>query len=266
MFLQTTMIHHYISSFFLVLVLSTQAFAEDKEIANLFINKNVTGTMVISSLKNSQTFIHNDSRAEHRFTVASTFKILNTLIALEEKIISDKNDVFKWNGDVHSIPNWNSNQTLESAFKVSCVWCFQELARSIGSKKYQNYLDSFSYGKLYEPFTIDTFWLDGSLKISAIEQIEFLKKVYQRTLSFHGSSYEVLSQIMLVEKTLAYTLHAKSGLAVNKEPKIGWYVGYIELFNDTWFFAINIDVIDDKFLPLRSLLIYEALKIKGIIK
>ena len=255
-----------ISSLFFILLFSVQALAEDQDISKLFAHENVVGTIVISSLQSGEIFIYNDLRADHRFTTASTFKILNTLISLEERTITGKDDVFKWNGHIYSISDWNCDQTLESAFKVSCVWCFQKLARRVGIEKYRSYLQKSSYGELHEPFNVETFWLDGSLQISAMEQVEFFKKVYQRTLPFSASSYETLRQIMLVEKTPAFSIRAKTGLAGRSEPKIGWYVGYIETSNDVWFFATNMDVYTDKDLSLRLKLTREALQIKGVIK
>ena len=124
--------HLYFISLFAI---SSASFrnAEDLAISKLFTQKGVDGTVVISSLKSGQTFIHNDARANQRFSPASTFKVMNTLIALEEKAIVGKDDVFKWDGHVYDLPNWNRDQTLASAFKVSCVWCYQELARRIGA-------------------------------------------------------------------------------------------------------------------------------------
>lgn len=243
---------------------SVQAVAEDQAITKLFAQHGVNGTIVISSLRSEQTFIHNDSRANRKFTAASTFKILNTLIALEEKKISGKDDAFKWDGHTYPISNWNHDQTLESAFKVSCVWCFQELARKIGANKYRSYLRKSTYGKLHEPFMETTFWLDGSLEISAMEQVEFLKKVYRRSLPFSASSYETLRQIMVVERAPTLTIRAKTGVAGNSKPKTGWYVGYVETAKDVWFFALNLDIRDEKDIPLRLTLTREALETKRI--
>lgn len=238
--------------------------AEDRAIAELFAQRDIIGTMVVSSLRGGQTFIHNDLRANHRFPAASTFKILNTLIALEEKAISGKDDMFNWDGHIYAIPDWNRDQTLESAFKVSCVWCFQELARKVGAEKYRNYIRNSAYGELREPFEASTFWLDGSLEISAMEQVEFLKKVYQHSLPFSMASYETLRDIMLAEQTPVFTLRAKTGLAGNPKPQIGWYVGYVETNNNVWFFATNLEIRDEKDLPLRLKLTREALQAKGV--
>lgn len=222
--------------------------------------------MVISSLRDGKTFIHNNFRANQRFSAASTFKILNTLIALEEKAISGKDDVLKWNGHVDDVPDWNRDQTLEDAFKVSCVWCFQELARRVGAEKYRKYVRESAYGALREPFEETTFWLDGSLQVSAMEQVNFLEKVYRRALPFSLSSYETLQHIMLVEQTPTFTMWAKTGWATRENPSTGWYVGYVETSGEVWFFATNIDVHDEKDLPLRQKLTRAALQAKGIME
>ncbi|GHT93623.1 beta-lactamase [Betaproteobacteria bacterium] len=222
--------------------------------------------MVIASLHTGKTFIHNDLRANQRFPPASTFKILNTLIALEEKAISGKDDLLKWDGHIGNVSDWNRDQTLERAFKVSCVWCFQELARRVGAEKYRTDVRDFAYGVLREPFAETTFWLDGSLRISAMEQVNFLEKVYRRALPFGISSYETLQQIMLVEKTPTFAMWAKTGWATQENPPTGWYVGYVETRGDVWFFATNIAVRDEKDLPLRQKLTRDALQAKGIME
>ena len=251
---------------FLALLLSAPADAEDQSLARLFAKQGIDGTIVISSLHNGNTFIHNDPRANERLPAASTFKILNTLISLEEKAISGKDDVLQWDGHIYGLLDWNRDQTLESAFKVSCVWCFQELARRVGAERYRNYLRKSVYGELREPFEETTFWLDGSLAISAIEQVNFLKKVYLRTLPFSASSYETLRQIMLVEKTPTSTTWAKTGWATRVKPQVGWYVGYVETLKDVWFFATNIDTRNEMDLPLRQKLTQETLRVKGVIE
>ena len=252
--------------FALALICPLPALAEDPELARLFSEQGVEGTIVLSSLRGGETLIHNEPRANQQFSPASTFKILNTLISLEEKVISGKDDVLKWDGQIHDMPDWNHDQTLESAFKVSCVWCFQELARRVGAEKYRMYLHEYAYGELREPFEVTTFWLDGSLTISAIEQVESLRKVYLGAPQFSASSYETLRAIMLVEQAPTFTMWAKTGWATRQDPQVGWYVGYVETPEDVWFFATYIDIRDEKDLPLRVKLTREALKIKGIIE
>ena len=247
------------------LLWSMPALAEDPALAELFSQQGVQGTIVMSSLNGGKTFIHNDLRAGQRFSPASTFKIPNTLIALEEKALAGKDAIFKWDGHLHDVATWNHDQTLTSAFQVSCVWCFQELARRVGAEKYQQYLRDLNYGEWREPFVATTFWLDGSLQISALEQVNFLRRVYRRELPFSDPAYETLKHIMLVEQGNTYTLWAKTGWAARVTPPVGWYVGYVETPTDVWVFATNIELRDEKDLERRQKLTRSALQVKGVI-
>lgn len=249
----------------LLICFATSAAAEDPELAKLFAERGAEGTLVITSLNTQRRFTHSDARAMEPVSPASTFKIFNTLIALQENAVSPSGTAFTWDGHVHEFAAWNRDQTLESAFQRSCVWCYQALARRVGADTYHDYLNKAQYGELHAPFGLTTFWLDGSLKISAAGQIEFLRKVYTRTLPFRDSAYETLRQIMLVEQTPTYALWAKTGWAAWVEPQIGWYVGYIETGDDVWFFALNIDVRNKSDLPLRQALVRAALTAKGIL-
>ncbi|NTW83395.1 MAG: class D beta-lactamase [Chlorobiaceae bacterium] len=240
--------------------------AEDRDIAALFSRNSVAGTMVIRSLRSGKNYVHNEGRAKCRVSPASTFKIFNSLILLQEHAVTLDENLLKWNGTHYDYPDWNRDQTLESAFRVSCVWYYQELARRIGTAKYLKYLTGTGYGRLSEQFDASSFWLDGSLVISPVEQLEFLKNVYLRKLPFSSSAYDKLADIMVSDKGPGYTVRAKTGWAARAEPQIGWYVGYVETAGDVWFFATNIDIRSDDDLPLRKKLVFEALKIKNIIR
>lgn len=253
-------------SVLIALVFSTQAGAEERGLAELFAAEGVDGTIVIASLKAGTTFVHNDARAQRRYPAASTFKIPNTLIAIEEKAVAGADSVFRWDGQKYAVPEWNRDQTLESAFKISCVWCYQQLAERIGEETYRTVLRNIRYGELREPFSLTTFWLDGGLQISAEEQIDFLKQVYNRALPFSPNGYDTLRQIMLKEQTPAYSLWAKTGWAARTEPQVGWYVGYVETRQDVWFFATNLRIRTREDLPLRQQLTHNALVEKGVIQ
>jgi beta-lactamase class D len=220
---------------------------------------------LIESTKTGKRFVHNDTRMHQAFAVASTFKVFNTLIALEEGVIAGANAVIPWDGIRYEIAAWNKDQTLESAFKVSCVWCYQALARRVGASKYPAYLHQAKYGQLSEPFDGAQFWLDGSLTISAEQQVAFLKQLVKRSLPYRESSYDILKTIMLEEATPGYRLYAKTGWAACTTPGIGWYVGYVETAGDTWLFALNLDSRSTADLPLRKQIAMNALQIKGIL-
>lgn len=248
-----------------LLLVPSCALADDQDLAKVFARHEAEGTMVISSLDGRDTFMHDSGRASRRYPAASTFKILNTLVALEEGAVSGKDEVIVWDGRHYDFPDWNRDQTLESAFRVSCVWYYQELARRVGAATYRDYLRRCSYGNLGEPFDVATFWLDGSLTISAVEQVEFLRRLVNRTLPFGPRACETLREIMILEHSPRFTLRAKSGWAARGKPGTGWYVGWVETGGKVWLFAMNIDILEAKGLALRQQLTREALKSKGIV-
>jgi beta-lactamase class D len=245
-------------------VFASPARSEDKDLAKLFADKCITGTIILSDLSGAKTYISDEHRANKAFVPASTFKILNTLIALEENVVSEK-DIIKWDGKDKGLKAWNHDQTLESAFNTSCVWYYQELARRIGTARYKAYLKKVGYGTGLPTPELTTFWLDGDLKISAVEQVEFIKKIYRREFPFKHGSYEILKRVMEIEKTPAYTLRAKTGWGQRVTPQIGWFVGYVEAGDQVWFFATNLEIKKPEDARLRQQITLEALKLKGII-
>jgi len=235
-------------------------YAEDKDLKNIFDKSKINGTLVISSLNSEKNYIYNNSRALTRFIPASTFKIPNTLISLEEGVIKDENEIIKWDGKIRSYDIWNKDQTLQSAISFSCVWCYQKFAKEIGNDKYLDYLKKIHYGNEKTGLDISTFWLEGDIKISAFEQIDFLKRLYKNDLPFNQKNIDITKKILTVENTNNYVMKVKSGWS----GKIGWYIGYVETKNDIWFFALNGDISKEE-LKYRKQIVMESLKIKNII-
>ena len=245
--------------FFLIL-LSINLFAWDKEVEEVFKKYKVEGTIVIESLNKKKIHIYNDKRASELFSPASTFKIPHSLIALNEGIVK-KDSVIVWDKKIREYESWNKDQILLTAFKSSCVWCYQEFASKIGVEKYKKYLKELNYGNKKIGDDVTRFWLDESLEITTFEQIKFLKRFYTNNLPFKIEDINLLKEIMIDEKNENYTIRAKTGW----EWKYGWYVGFVETKDDVWFFATNIDTKSKDDLPKRKAITLEALKIKGII-
>jgi len=234
--------------------------ADDSDLRNIFSKTKLNGTIVISSLNGDETYIYNNTRSIKRFIPASTFKIPNTLISLEERVIKDEFEIIKWDGKVRSYTPWNKDQTLQSAISISCVWCYQKFAKEIGNNKYLTYLKKMHYGNEQTGSNVSTFWLNGDIKISAIEQINFLKKLYKNELPFEQKHINITKKILIVKDTKNYTIRAKTGWS----GKIGWYIGYVEVKNKVWFFALNADIKKET-LQYRKQIVMESLSAKKII-
>ncbi|MGK0373624.1 MAG: beta-lactamase class D [Arenicella sp.] len=237
----------------------TQGFDELDPVYKVFRSNNAEATLIVASADGKIEKVFNQERSLIRFSPASTFKILNTLIALKLTPISSAESLFKWDGKVRQNLAWNKNHTLNSAFKVSCVWCYQSIAREIGVSKYAEELNAAAYGNRHVSAPVDLFWLNGVVKISASEQIDFLRRLVNNTLPYKLSDTQVLKEIMLVDKNSDYALYAKSGWT-GPELETGWYVGYIETSNDTFVFAMNMRMSAAKQAPLRKKLVIESLQ------
>lgn len=219
---------------------------------NLFDAHDLVGTLVVASLEGDQESVYNPDRAGKRFLAASTFKIPNTLIALDAGVVTSRDSTFTWDGQDRGLPFWNRDHTLASAIRVSCVWCYQEIARKVGRERYVEALARLGYGNQAVGDEVDMFWLNGELTISALEQVTFLQKLVNYELPYRREHVDIVKDILLVEETDDYRIYAKSGWSGSAvSPQVGWYVGFIETAAHTWLFAMNMQVDDEADLPLR---------------
>jgi len=178
---------------------------------------------------NNHESIHyfNKDRCTRRFLPASTFKIFNSLVALETAIAPDDQLMIKWDR-VPRMPEWDKNMTMREAFKVSNLPYFQEIARRIGPARMQHYLDTVKYGNMKMAGRIDNFWLNDSLQISPDEEMGFLKKLYFTELPVSERSQRIVKTMMLQEETPGYNLYYKTGTGHVGDTVVYWIVGFSE--------------------------------------
>jgi len=250
----------------IVTILMVACQTPQADLEALFTKRGMEGAIIISNLDNSQVFQAFPERARLPFLPASTFKIPNTLIALEEGAVASPEEVFTWDGNIRFVDAWNQDHSLRSAFPVSCVWVYQEIASRVGDQTYLQYLEALDYGNHLTGPDLTRFWLDGDLRITVEEQVAFLKRLYRKAFQFQPEHYEVLAEIMEVEQTEKHTMYAKTGWAVRDDGEHGWYVGYVETLDDTWFFATNIEIKANEEWRLSREITGEALRLAGVIQ
>lgn len=200
----------------------------------------VEGCFVLYDLKKDKYHIYNSSRANKRFYPASTFKILNTISALESGLAKDENFFLKWDGVSGVIPSHKQDHTLKLAFKNSTLWFYQEIARRVGLEQMQEIVNKANFGNKDIGEKVDQFWLEGPLKISALEYIEFLKGIHLESFAFKKDTFIKAKKIYIAEKTDNYILRAKTGTTVIEGEQLSWYLGYVERTKNTYFFAMNL--------------------------
>jgi beta-lactamase class D len=234
-------------------------------VTEIFSSNGVDGTLVVASADGEILHLHNDKRSVTRFSPASTFKIANTLIALDLRVIESSDDSFSWDGVDRGLTAWNKDQTLLSAFRVSCVWCYQEIARKVGLVQYETALNRIGYGNQRVGDQVDQFWLNGVLRISAVEQISFLKSLLGGSVPYQREHIGIVKEVMREEQGADYVLYAKSGWT-GSEQHVGWYVGFLEKADGIWLFAMNMRMDEATEAPLRKELTVESLRALGILE
>lgn len=203
------------------------------------------GTVLVYDLQADRLQALHPERVDERRIPASTFKILNSMVALETGVVADEHTVIPWDGVVRFRAELNRDLDLATAFRLSAVPHFQRLARSIGPERMQRFVDSLGYGNRDIGGGIDRFWLEGDLRISPREQIELLVRLYRDELPVSPRSMAVVRTIMEMERHEGMVLRGKTGwAALPGGHQVGWWVGWVERGADVFFFASMIEADD----------------------
>ena len=222
--------------------------------------KGVRGTFVVFEPAKDRYLVCNPARADQRFIPASTFKIANGLIGLEVGSIADENEVFEWDGKPKVRASWERDHTLDTGMRDSVVWMFQEVARRTGRERMKEWMERLQYGNQDIRGGIDIFWLQGALRISAKEQVDFLRKLAEGSLPATQRAQRLVRDALVIEKTREYALYAKTGTSGSKRNDVMWWVGWVERKGRTVaVFAMNLSPapttkFDDRFEIGRAIL------------
>lgn len=227
------------------------------------------GTIVVY-VESLDTYYSNDFEwATKGFIPASTYKIPNTIIALELGTVKDENELFVWDGQKRRFPQWEKDLTLLEAFKVSCVPCYQEIARRNGLQNMKQKNTLIQYGKMKIcKKNLDQFWLTGKSKISPMQEIDFLRRFQRQQLPVSKQTYEIMKKIMIHTQTEDYIIRAKTGWGEEKGKDLGWFVGYVEKRDKIYYFATCVqpkDATIENFGEKRIQGTFQALQSLGII-
>ncbi len=258
----------FIAGILIMLTVQAQSadFKESAPIAEAFSNVGINGTFVLYDVTNDTYTGHDKTRAETPFIPASTFKIPNTLIGLSVGAVTSVDEVLPYTGpEKPFIPEWKKDMGLRQAIAMSNLPIYQELARRIGLERMKENIIRMNYGNREIGETVDTFWLAGPLKISAMEQAQFLARLGQGTLPFSKDSQESVRTIIRLDQGTNWTLYGKTGWQNAPESGIGWWVGWVEKDGSIYSFALNMDMRSGADGPKRIELGKTCLKILGIL-
>lgn len=241
---------------FLMTNIVNPIYAQKKELGLKFLlqENQYEGVIVLYDYEKDDLFTSHINKMNERVLPASTFKIFHSLVLLELGVAKDSSTTLKWDGKQYKhkgkvIPSWNKDTNLAEAFRNSTVWYYKKMSKPIDFSVYRKLMNKNKYGKVYgrDKKGLD-FWNEGSkIGVNAKDQIKLLVKIKDNDLTFKKENVDVVKDLMIVEETEDYIFRAKSGWTTTPDSRfkagidIGWYVGYVEYEDNSYFFAIRIE-------------------------
>ena len=199
------------------------------------------GSFVLYDLKRDVWKIHNIDRAVLRVAPNSTYKIYDALFGLEEGIITPDDSLIAWSGETYPFEAWNANQTLQSAMNSSVNWYFQSVDEQLGASNIYSYIQEIGYGNENMSGDFSTYWMESSLEISPVEQVELLTRLQNNSFGFAPENINAVKDAICLSASDAGTFYGKTGTGrVDGQDVNGWFVGLLETADNTYFFATNI--------------------------
>ena len=169
--------------------------------------ENGTGKFTIANLSH-----YKDSAS----SPLSSFFILPSLIALDKGII---------------------NQNQASWVSMDSIPYYQKIITQLGRQEILKAIDSIKYGKGLVSANMNEFWKDGSLKITADEQLGLIKRAYFKELPFQKRSQEIFKKMMVKEDNSNYKLSYLT--ASDSTTNNTWVIGYEEENTHIYFFVLH---------------------------
>ena len=200
-----------------------------------------TGAFVLFDTNGGQYRVYNPGESLKRYAPDSTYKIYSALRALEEGTITPDQNTMAWDGTNYPIHSWNQGQNLNSAMSESVNWYFQNLDSSAPEGNVEEFIQTLGYGNQDLSGGLSTFWLESSLKISTMEQVELLQKLFHNELGCADKNIQAVKDAMLISSENGNLLYGKTGTGmINGEYISGWFVGCLKTLVNEYYFAIHI--------------------------
>nr|WP_246521717.1 BlaR1 family beta-lactam sensor/signal transducer [Ornithinibacillus massiliensis] len=225
------------------------------------------GSFVLYDSQARQFKIYNKELSTTRISPDSTYKIYSALLGLEANVISPNDTFIKWDGTKYSYNAWNQNQDLSTAMANSVNWYFQTIDREVQQDVIQAFIEQIDYGNQNLSSRSEPFWLESSLKISPVEQVKLLDAFYNNRHGFIEENIQTVKSAIKLEEKEGVSLYGKTGTGkVNGKNINGWFIGFVETKNNTYFFATNIQRDDNTLGSTAAAITLSILNDFGIYK
>lgn len=221
----------------------------------------INGAAVIYEPSGNRYQIYNQELALTRRSPCSTFKIISSLIGLENGIIHPDESVRTWSGEIFWNEEWNRDIDFSDAFRSSCVWYFREIIDEIGKDRIQENLNKIGYGNCdisdwegrlntnnNNP-VLTGFWLESSLLISPKEQTEVMERIFGDSTDYSEETLDQLKQVMLLpgQDSADITIYGKTGMGKANGIVVDvWYTGFADFADQRIYFCVYLGETDHK--------------------
>ena len=213
----------------------------------------INGCAVFFNSSTNVYKMYNKELCEKRSSPCSTFKIISTLMGLENGVIKTVDSTMDYDGTIYPNDAWNYDLSLKDAFKESCVWYFRKVINKIGQSDVQKWIDKLGYGNCdisewggngwSSLPDLNGFWIESSLKISPKEQVDILADIFDGKTDFKKQNIAILKNVMLIQKGENISIYGKTGKGINADTgngDNGWFVGMFEFINEEYYFAVRL--------------------------
>lgn len=223
------------------------------------------GSFVLYDLQADKYAIYNKKKSTTRISPNSTYKIYSALIGLENEVIQVDDSMKEWNGQHYTFNAWNKDQDLNSAIRNSVNWYFQDIDQQVGYDKLQYYFNEMGYGNGNLTGGISDYWMESSLLISPIEQVELLTDLYTDDTLFKSTHIAAVKEALKIEEKSGAVLSGKTGTGMVDDKEInGWFIGYVEKNEKAYIFATNVQSEDNANGSLATKITLDILGDKNI--
>lgn len=213
----------------------------------------LTGAAVIYDHAENRYAVYNGELAGTRRSPCSTFKIISSLIGLEQGIILPDDSVRTWSGEMFWNEDWNRDIGFEDAFRTSCVWYFREVIDEIGRETMQKELEKLAYGNCdisdwkgeqntnNSNRALTGFWIESSLKISPKEQTEVMERIFGENSTYSEETIEILKEVMRLPEEYGTDIpvYGKTGMGKTDGITVdAWFTGFAETSEEPVYFCV----------------------------
>lgn len=234
-------------------------------IKNLFDATQNTGVFIIQNKDGIQVYGNQLDRAQTPYVPASTFKMVNALIGLENEKVT-LTEIFKWDGQKKSLAAWEKDMTLGEGMQVSNLPLFQQLARRIGVDLMQKEINRLDFGNNKVGNKVDNFWLVGPLKVTPVQEADFAYRLANKSLPFKQEVQTEVQKMVFLKEKNGKRIYGKTGLGQDGDSKVGWLTGWVEQPNgEKTAFSLNMKMQPNTPYSLRNEIVYQSLEQLGVI-